>query len=153
MPLCSNSKILWQIRSALYAASLYAGQSRDKKSTKREFSTEPGLFCLYFKFSIASSVVIKTGKSAGHVHYIKYAFHIITQTAKAISLPFLSVSPRPGKNVHDLRLLRLLFHGQEVSISLPFVIEAIHEFAHEMDSESTYGPFLQRFRGVSLRRC
>src|SRR4029077_7100022 len=54
-------------------------------------------------------------------------------------------------NVHDLRLLRLLSDGQEISISLPFVLEAIHEFAHEMDAESTYGPFLQRLRCVSLR--
>jgi hypothetical protein len=34
MPLSSNSKTLWQIRSALYAASFYAGQSRDKKTRK-----------------------------------------------------------------------------------------------------------------------
>src|SRR6266536_1393691 len=54
-------------------------------------------------------------------------------------------------SVHDLRLLRLLFDDQEISISLPFVFEVIHEFAHEMDSESTYGPFLQGFCGVRFR--
>jgi hypothetical protein len=63
MPLCSNSKTLSQIRFALYAASFYAGQSRDKKTKK-----------------------VKNREIRSHVHHINYAFHIITQTAKAISL-------------------------------------------------------------------
>lgn len=44
-------------------------------------------------------------------------------------------------NVHDLRHLRHLFDAQEISISLHFVVEAIHKLAHEMDSESADGPF------------
>ena len=35
---------------------------------------------------------------------------------------------------------------------MPFVLEVIHEFAHEMDSESAYCPFLQGLRCVRLRR-
>src|SRR5206468_312806 len=63
-----------------------------------------------------------------------------------------SVSFSIFASVHNLRLLRLLFDGQEISISLPFVFEAIHEFAHELDSEAAYGPFLQGFCGVRFRR-
>jgi hypothetical protein len=33
-------------------------------------------------------------------------------------------------NVHDLEFLRLLFDGQKIFIVLPFVLEAIHEFAN-----------------------
>src|SRR5262249_2164688 len=51
---------------------------------------------------------------------------------------------------HDLRLLRLLSDGQKISLSLAFVLKAIHELAHDMDTQSTYCSFLQRFSGVRL---
>jgi len=38
------------------------------------------------KAAIRKQEKLKNGEIRSHVHHIKYAFHIITQTAKAISL-------------------------------------------------------------------
>jgi hypothetical protein len=53
---------------------------------------------------------------------------------------------------HGLSLFRFPVHDEEISAALPFILDAVHQLSHEMNSQTAGSSFIDGSSNVDIRR-